>query len=129
LQYLILSFGGFYVTEEDKDHTLKITHQVVDRPMVGKLDSTREYVQPQWIVDSLNNLFLLPTQPYRPGVPPPPHLSPFTDDSKEGYLPTRLKEIHALKGEVVDEDEEMSGDESSGDEQKQTPLVAAVPVK
>jgi len=95
--------------------------------MVGKLDSTREYVQPQWIVDSLNNLFLLPTQPYRPGVPPPPHLSPFIDDSKEGYLPTRLKEINALKGEIVDDDdEEMSADdESSGDEQKQTPLPAA----
>lgn len=130
MQYLILSFGGMYVTEEDKDHGLKITHQVVDRPMVGKLDSTREYVQPQWIVDSLNSLFLLPTQPYRAGVPPPPHLSPFIDNSKEGYLPTRLKEINALKGEIVDE--EMSGEdeESSGDKQNQTPHVAvAAPVK
>lgn len=123
MQYLILSFGGMYVTEEDKDHGLKITHQVVDRPMVGKLDSTREYVQPQWIVDSVNSLFLLPTQPYRAGVPPPPHLSPFIDNSKEGYIPTRLKEINALKGEIVDE--EMSGEdeESSGDEQNQTPLA------
>ena len=121
LQYLILSFGGLYVTEEDKDVSVKITHQVIDRPMVGKLDSTREYVQPQWIVDSLNNLFLLPTQPYRAGVPPPPHMSPFIDDSKEGYVPTRQKEINALKGEVVDDDEELS-DESSGDEQKHTPL-------
>jgi pescadillo protein len=79
------------LTEEDlaQDSKVKITHQIVDRPMVNKLDATREYVQPQWIVDSINNLFLLPTQPYRPGVPPPAHLSPFIDDSKEGYIPTR----------------------------------------
>lgn len=33
----------------------------MDRPLVGgKLQTNREYVQPQWIVDSLNNLYLLP---------------------------------------------------------------------
>ena len=70
LQYLILSFGGSYATEEDVEFlkTHKITHHVIDRPLTGiKLDSTKEYVQPQWIADSLNNLFLLPTQAYRPG--------------------------------------------------------------
>lgn len=90
---------------------------MIDRPLVGKLDSTKEYVQPQWIVDSLNNLFLLPTQPYRAGVPPPPHLSPFIDNSKEGYTPSRLKEINQLKGEVVDDDEELE-DESESEEEK-----------
>ena len=91
LQHLILSFGGQYATEDDTDFLAKhkITHHVIDRPIVGKLDSTRDYVQPQWISDSLNNLFLLPTQSYRPGVPPPPHLSPFVDNIKEGYVPTR----------------------------------------
>jgi pescadillo protein len=88
---LILSFGGAYATEDDqeylKDH--RVTHHVIDRPLTGKLDSTKEYVQPQWIVDTLNNLYLLPTQPYRPGVAPPPHLSPFVDNAKEGYIPTR----------------------------------------
>lgn len=91
LQHLILSFGGIFATEEDQELLAKnkVTHHVIDRPMVGKLDSTREYVQPQWLIDSINNLFQLPTQPYRPGVPPPPHLSPFIDDTKEGYVPTR----------------------------------------
>ena len=98
-----MGFGGTYLTEETAETSnLKVTHHVVDRPLT-KLDSTREYVQPQWIVDSLNNLFLLPTQPYRPGVAPPPHLSPFTDPSKEGYIPTRQKEINQLKGIVDDE--------------------------
>lgn len=91
LQHLILSFGGSFATEEDTDFLAKhkVTHHVIDRPITGKLDSTRDYVQPQWIADSLNNLFLLPSQSYRPGVPPPPHLSPFVDNAKEGYIPTR----------------------------------------
>ena len=87
----MLSFGGIYATEDDHELLAKhkVTHQIIDRPVVGKLDSTKEFVQPQWIVDSLNNLYLLPTQAYRPGVAPPPHLSPFIDNSKEGYVPTR----------------------------------------
>ena len=48
LQHLVLSFGGIFLTEDD--HVLlqkhKVTHHVVDRPIVGKLDSTKEYVQP-----------------------------------------------------------------------------------
>ena len=50
-------------------------------------------------------------------------MSPFIDDTKEGYVPTRQKEINALKGEIVDDEEMSADDESSGDEQKNTPLV------
>ena len=47
LQHLILSFGGSFVTDEDLDSTkTKITHHVIDRPLNGKLDSTKEYIQP-----------------------------------------------------------------------------------
>jgi pescadillo protein len=84
----------------------------MDRPvgatLLNKLKN-KEFVQPQYVADSINNLFLLPTSAYRPGVPPPPHLSPFIDNVKEGYVPTRQKEIMHLKGEeVVESDEEDS---------------------
>lgn len=65
-------------------------------------------------MDTLNNLYLLPTQTYKAGIPPPPHLSPFVDDKKEGYVPTRQKEINALKGEVLSEEENL---EESEDEE------------
>lgn len=53
---------------------------------------------------------MLPTQAYRPGQAPPPHLSPFIDNSKEGYVPLRQKEINQLKGEIVDSYEEEESD-------------------
>ena len=112
LQYLIVSFGGQVLFEDTYTGKQKVTHHIMDRPMQAKIDSKREYIQPQWIIDSLNNLHLLPCQPYKPGVPPPPHLSPFIDNSKEGYVPQRQKEIGALKGEEMeDEDESESEDE------------------
>lgn len=71
----------------------KITHQVVDRPL-DQIDVLpgREYVQPQWVLDSFNLGCLLPIAPYTPGRAPPPHLSPFVDDRAEGYVP-RQREI------------------------------------
>ncbi len=57
----------------------KVTHMCMDRP-VGEALKGKEYIQPQYILDSVNNLFLLPTKPYMPGVPAPAHLSPFVDN-------------------------------------------------
>lgn len=48
----------------------------------------------------------MPTNQYRPGIPPPAHLSPFIDGQKEGYMPQREKEILYIKGEEVIEEEE-----------------------
>ena len=45
----------------------RITHFCMDRPTTD-VDKSKEYVQPQYIVDSINNLFLLPTKPYLPGI-------------------------------------------------------------
>ena len=45
----------------------RVTHVCMDRP-VTNVDKSKEYVQPQYIIDSINNLFLLPTKPYQPGI-------------------------------------------------------------
>ena len=78
LQHLILSFGGDFVLQDelpdDEDATAEImkrvTHICLDRPVAGAdaSDKSKEYVQPQYIVDSINNLFLLPTKAYLPGI-------------------------------------------------------------
>ena len=59
--------------------------QVVDRPKLqGTAVENREYVQPQWIYDCINNNTLLPTFEYQIGHELPAHLSPFVDNDAEG---------------------------------------------
>ena len=88
LQYLILSFGGqFYTSKDEVPEGVTVTHVVMDRPLPSNQKSEAEHVQPQYLADCANNLMLLPTAPYKPGVPPPAHLSPFVDGKKEGYMP------------------------------------------
>ena len=118
LQYLILSFGGQYILQDElpddqKEHDKvmkKVTHMCMDRP-AKQIEKGREYVQPQYILDSINNLFLLPTKPYLPGVPAPAHLSPFINDATTGYVPDRQREINSLAGiETAANVEEFSSD-------------------
>ena len=45
--------------------------QVVDRPTQGHRFLSREYVQPQWVFDSLNWRVLADTRLYAPGAPRP----------------------------------------------------------
>ena len=87
LEYLIISFGGWICLDETNN---SITHHVMDRPLTAdKWNKTWEYVVPQWVYDSINNVILLPPSQYMPGKVAPPHLSPFVDNKVEGYLPTR----------------------------------------
>ena len=52
-------------------------------------------------------------------------MSPFIDDSKEGYVPTRQREINQLKGDVYDEE---SGKEEE-DEEEEVVLKVEAPVQ
>lgn len=102
-EFCIKSFGGkvlYHCDNFDSDlyNNSEITHVITDRPSVTIIRN-REYVQPQWICDSINNNILLPVLDYASGKSLPPHLSPFVDDEKEGYIPERRKEIMKIKGE------------------------------
>ena len=130
LQLCIISFGGKIGWEGALSpypaSDSGITHHIVDRPMQGNTLLSREYVQPQWVFDSVNAEFLLPVSKYRPGSALPPHLSPFVDDDKEGYRPRYKEEVLALKDassigsektssakEILEESEEESDEDEN----------------
>eukprot|EP01107_Rhizomastix_libera_P002906 TRINITY_DN1503_c0_g1_i1.p1 TRINITY_DN1503_c0_g1~~TRINITY_DN1503_c0_g1_i1.p1 ORF type:complete len:586 (-),score=165.54 TRINITY_DN1503_c0_g1_i1:65-1801(-) len=84
----------------------EITHQIVDRDNTSHSFLGRDYVQPQWVYDCVNEGVILPIDAYLPGRIPPPHLSPFVNDEKEGYTPLRRIELDKFKsGEPVVEEE------------------------
>jgi pescadillo protein len=58
------------------------THVVADR-VLKELDESKEHVQPQWVIDSLNSGRAKPCAPYKPGENAPPHLSPFVEADEE----------------------------------------------
>jgi pescadillo len=97
-----------------------ITHHIVDRPKLlssyDHLPKSREFLQPQWILDCANVMFLLPIAKYAVGASLPPHLSPWVDNEEEGYKPAYAEEIERLKnGESIDADQE-DGVESEAEE-------------
>jgi pescadillo protein len=112
LELTCLAFGG-KVGWEGADSPISakdpsITHHVVDRPKLpssyDSLPKSREFVQPQWILDCANFRFLLPLGKYGVGTELPPHLSPWVDNEEEGYTPAYAEEIECLKnGQPVPE--------------------------
>ncbi|TRY51033.1 Pescadillo-like protein [Cryptosporidium tyzzeri] len=129
LAFVIKSFGG-KVGWENQFSSIKqddegITHYVIDRPInflksfIDKHPNC-EFIQPQWVFDSMNESIRLPTRPYGPGEKLPPHLSPFVDDSTQGYIPTQrqvldeIKESNSHKSQsYLSEDESTEIDELS----------------
>lgn len=93
---------------------------MVDRNKKLKINSSRELVQPQWIIDSINNRMLLPVYQYAPGKTLPAHLSPFVDNEAEGYIPTRQKELNELKGVTMQVDEEDYSEEEEESEEEES---------
>ncbi|KAL2897375.1 Pescadillo-like protein [Bienertia sinuspersici] len=101
LLFVISAFGGMVSWEGDgapfEESDPSITHQIVDRPTQGHMFLSREYVQPQWVFDSVNARIILPTEDYLVGRVPPPHLSPFVDNEAEGYTPDYAQKIKQLQ--------------------------------
>lgn len=137
LELIILSYGG-KVGWEGQDSPIAmedsaITHHVTDRPKLlpsyAKLPKSREYVQPQWILDCANFNFVLPVEKYGVGIELPPHLSPWVDDKEEGYVPKYKEDVEKLRnGEVLDaSDDEIVKDEkkSDSDESSEDEMPAA----
>jgi len=62
----------------------KESYITVIRDLLTRAEVSREYVQPQWLADTVNAGLLLPVALYGPGCVPPPHISPFVNDDEEG---------------------------------------------
>eukprot|EP00612_Vaucheria_litorea_P000451 CAMPEP_0171457962 /NCGR_PEP_ID=MMETSP0945-20130129/3827_1 /TAXON_ID=109269 /ORGANISM="Vaucheria litorea, Strain CCMP2940" /LENGTH=403 /DNA_ID=CAMNT_0011983667 /DNA_START=380 /DNA_END=1588 /DNA_ORIENTATION=- len=102
LEFIILSCGGVVGWEgigspfAIDDPT--ITHHIVDRPKISSKNfKGREIVQPQWILDSINNRIILPVERYKIGKSLPPHLSPFVEEQEGLYIPVYKQEIDKIK--------------------------------
>ncbi|RPD63039.1 hypothetical protein L227DRAFT_543798 [Lentinus tigrinus ALCF2SS1-6] len=142
-EFIVRSFGGrigWPATSgsgspfDESDES--ITHVIIDRPVVQKSNETeaererrrrRKYVQPQWVVDSVNAGKILLEDLYAQGKTLPPHLSPFGERA-DAYDPTA-----GLVGREDDEemeDEEMvaegEDEEVEGSADEELPVKAAL---
>jgi pescadillo protein len=119
LEFVILAFGGqiLWDTETVNIEDKRITHVITDRdPKFIQVLPNREYIQPQWVYDCINNKILLPIGDYAPGKVLPPHLSPFADSKEDGgYKPERQIEIEKLKGEHTGMEEEAHIEKGAND--------------
>lgn len=121
-----LGVGSTYQESDDS-----ITHHIIDRPTVTAQRLDRTYVQPQWVFDCINARTLLPAKDYFPGVPCPPHLSPFVEEKEGEYVPEeKVKFLKRIQGDLMDEDEEDDDsdvpEEDDDDEEEQDDVTETV---
>lgn len=123
LEFVILAFGGKVLWDTDNvDISNKtITHVLTDRdPKFLNMLPNREYIQPQWVYDCINNKLLLPVGDYAPGKILPPHLSPFVDSKQDGgYRPERQIELERMRGELVEEEKRDELEEEKDDDEEE----------
>lgn len=132
VEFLILSCGGSVISEAALDQITdkqdidlsKITHQIVDRPVLKNKVANRTYIQPQWVFDSLNKGELVPANSYLPGEPLPPHLSPWGDAL--GYDPTKEDDLEDEDEDDDDDDDDDEDVEDEEDEEEDQEAIALV---
>jgi len=111
--------GGSTFTEDDKS----VTHQICDRPRdsVQMKHIGRDYVQPQWVFDSINQRQLLPVHKYFLGEVLPPHLSPFLkEETRIGdYQPPEERKLRGLMDNEAAEEVEQESDEGEDNEDQE----------
>ena len=117
LTFLLLSFNVSSLSTDPTtglspypESDTRITHQICDR---GRLPESivpgRKYIQPQWVVDSINRGILLDETAYVPGAELPPHLSPFVEKIEGKYDPEEELEVESeedIEEDVEEEDPE-----------------------
>ena len=117
--FIIRSFGGEVCWDGEgspyDESDGGVTHHVCDRPMEGKMLAQREYVVPQWICDCANWRILIPCDDYRPGIVPPPHLSPFVNKDDDDYTPDYQATLERLQMQAKAAREGRTLAEVSGD--------------
>ncbi|KAG8988447.1 mRNA-binding ribosome synthesis protein nop7 [Tulasnella sp. 427] len=127
LEFVIRSFGGVVgwpascgggspIESEDDE---RVTHVIIDRPLPegGVLSEgrrRRKYVQPQWVVDSVNAGKVLLEDAYAQGRTLPPHLSPFGAEGEGAYDP--LAPVPGMEEALREVDEEMEDDEEDSED-------------
>jgi len=127
LTFLLLAFGVSSLSTDPTsgpspyaESDPRITHQICDR---GKLPANiipgRKYVQPQWVVDSINRGQVLDVSLYVPGAELPPHLSPFVEKRNWKYDPEAPLDVESESEEEEEEEEEVD------DEQEHQRLVVS----
>ena len=117
--FIIRSFGGEVCWDGEgspyDESDGGVTHHICDRPMEGKMLAQREYVVPQWVCDCANWRILIPCADYRPGIVPPPHLSPFVSKDDDGYTPDYQATLEKLQMQAKAAREGRSLADVSGD--------------
>lgn len=137
LEFVIKSFGGKVGWDstlgegsEIKEDDISITHHIVDRPTLPtSLKNNfprREFIQPQYVFDCINNKCILNTARYLSGKPLPPHLSPFVEAGPNDYVPesgtdllfgeSALSVSQNKLGADIPQGEELSNDTDSEDD-------------